>query len=344
MINVVMTESDEALERVENMSAVGIIGIGSYVPPKEMTNDDWAKIVETSDEWITTKTGMKCRRIADSGTNTSDLAVEACRRALNDAKVDVSEIDLIILATSSPDVPLSSTAGIVQHKLGCVNCGAFDINAVCAGWVHALDVGSRYVGTKGYNKVLVVGSEVYSRILNWKDRSTCVLFGDGAGAVVLGEVDDGKGVLASWLMSDGSGSNVIEIPAGGVRVPIPSDGFEQGMQYFHMDGRAVWDFAIEAFPQAVHGVLGKIGKTIDDVDFVIPHQANINIIKVGMEKLGLPMEKTYTNLHKYGNTAGASVPIAMQEAIDQGLIKEGDLVVTAAFGGGLAWGANAIQF
>ncbi|MBT3357886.1 MAG: ketoacyl-ACP synthase III, partial [Euryarchaeota archaeon] len=249
------------------MTSVGIIGLGAYVPPHEMSNADWEAIVETSDEWITTKTGMKHRRIADKNTNTSDLAVEACKQALDDAGLDASDIDLLILATSSPDVPLSSTAGIVQHKLGCVNCGAFDINAVCAGWVHALDIGARYVGTPGYDRVLVVGSEIYSRILNWQDRSTCVLFGDGAGAAVLSKVEDGKGLLGSWLMSDGSGSSVIEIPAGGTRVPIPSENFEEGMQYFHMDGRAVWDFAIEAFPQAVHGALARAGKTIEDVDF-----------------------------------------------------------------------------
>ena len=328
----------------EKMASVGIIGLGAYVPPHEMSNADWAEIVETNDEWITTKTGMKKRRIADKNTHTSDLAVEACKRALDDAGLVASDIDLLILATSSPDVPLSSTAGIVQHKLGCVDCGAFDINAVCAGWVHALDVGTRYVGTPGYDKVLVVGSEIYSRILNWQDRTTCVLFGDGAGAAVLGEVPEGKGVLGTWLMSDGGGADVIVIPAGGVRTPIPSEGFEEGMQYFHMDGPAVWEFAIEAFPQAVHGALARVDKTIEDVDFVIAHQANINIIKTGMEKLGLPMSKTFTNLHKYGNIAGASVPIAMREAMDNGLIKEGDLVVTAAFGGGLAWGANVIQF
>ncbi|DAC67380.1 TPA: 3-oxoacyl-ACP synthase, partial [Candidatus Thalassarchaeaceae archaeon] len=195
------------------MTSVGIIGLGAYVPPHEMSNEDWAEIVETSDEWITTKTGMKKRRIADADTHTSDLAVEACKLALDDAGLTPADIDLVILATSSPDVPLSSTAGIVQHKLGCVDCGAFDINAVCAGWVHALDVGARFVGTPGYDHVLVVGSEIYSRILNWQDRATCVLFGDGAGAAVLGKVADGKGVLGSWLMSDGSGAEVIEIPA-----------------------------------------------------------------------------------------------------------------------------------
>ena len=324
------------------MAPVGIVGIGSYVPPNEMTNEDWAEIVETSDEWITTKTGMKKRRIAEPGVSTSDLAVEACKIAMDDAGLEASDIDMIILATSSPDVPLSSTAGIVQEKLGCTDCAAFDINAVCAGWVHALDVGSRYVGTPGYDNVLVVGSEIYSRILNWEDRSTCVLFGDGAGAAVISKVESGRGILGSWLLSDGSGSSVIEIPAGGVRTPIPSEGFVEGMQYFHMDGRAVWNFAIEAFPQAVREVLERVGKTLDEVDLIIPHQANINIIEAGMKNLGLPMSKTFTNLHKYGNTAGASVPIALKEAIEEGLVGPGSLIVTADFGGGLAWGANAI--
>ncbi len=324
------------------VAPVGIVGIGSYVPPNEMTNEDWAEIVETSDEWITTKTGMKKRRIAEPGVSTSDLAVEACKIAMDDAGLEASDIDMIILATSSPDVPLSSTAGIVQEKLGCTDCAAFDINAVCAGWVHALDVGSRYVGTPGYDNVLVVGSEIYSRILNWEDRSTCVLFGDGAGAAVISKVESGRGILGSWLLSDGSGSSVIEIPAGGVRTPIPSEGFVEGMQYFHMDGRAVWNFAIEAFPQAVREVLERVGKTLDEVDLIIPHQANINIIEAGMKNLGLPMSKTFTNLHKYGNTAGASVPIALKEAIEEGLVGPGSLIVTAAFGGGLAWGANAI--
>jgi len=328
----------------DNMTSVGIVGLGAYVPPNEMSNEDWMKFVDTSDEWITTKTGMKKRRIASEDVCTSDLAVEACKEALEDAQLKPEDIDLLILATSSPDVPLSSTAGIIQDKLGCGECAAFDVNAVCAGWVHALDIGARFVGTDGYRNVLVVGSEIYSRILNWKDRATCVLFGDGAGAAVLSEVETGKGILGSWLMSDGSGSSVIEIPAGGTRMPFNSKDFEDGKQYFHMDGRAVWDFAIEAFPEAVTNALSRAGKSIDEVDLIIPHQANINIIQTGMEKLGLEMEKTFTNLHKYGNTAGASVPIAMREAMDMGLIKEGTLVVTAAFGGGLAWGANVIQF
>jgi len=323
------------------MPPAGIAGLGSHVPSRVMTNEDWAGLVETSDEWITTKTGIKERRIADEGVCTSDLAVIACQGALDEAGVQPSDVDMLILATSSPDVPLSSTAGITQHKLGCDSSAAFDINAVCAGWVHALDVGSRFVGTPGYDNVLVVGAEVYSRILNWEDRGTCVLFGDGAGAALLQEVGDGRGLLGSWMMSDGSGSGVIEIPAGGVRTPIPSNGFEEGDQYFQMDGRAVWRFAIEAFPQAVRGVLDRIGRDLSEVDLIIPHQANLRIVEAGMENLGLPMEKTFTNLERYGNTAGASVPIALREAVERGVLSRGDLVVTAAFGGGLAWGANA---
>ena len=324
------------------MPPAGIVGLGSFVPPGVMTNDDWAGLVETSDEWITTKTGIKERRIADPETCTSDLAARACEQALEEAGMKPGDIDMLILATSSPDVPLSSTAGITQHKLGCDKAAAFDINAVCAGWVHALDVGSRFVGTPGYDNVLVVGAEVYSRILNWEDRTTCVLFGDGAGAAVLSEVGDGRGVIGSWMMSDGGGSRVIEIPAGGVRTPIPSDGFEEGDQYFQMDGRAVWDFAIEAFPQAVRGVLERAGRDLSEVDLIIPHQANLRIVEAGMENLGLPMDKTFTNLENYGNTAGASVPIALREALDRGLVDDGALIVTAAFGGGLAWGANAM--
>ena len=311
------------------------------MPPRVMTNEDWSGLVETSDEWITTKTGIKERRIADPETCTSDLAVLACQQAIEEAGLSPDDIDMLILATSSPDVPLSSTAGITQHKLGCTKSAAFDINAVCAGWVHALDIGSRYAGTPGYDNVLVVGAEVYSRILNWEDRGTCVLFGDGAGAAVLSEVNEGRGLLGSWMMSDGSGSGVIEIPAGGVRTPIPSSGFAEGDQYFQMDGRAVWRFAIEAFPQAVRGVLDRVGRDLSEVDLIIPHQANLRIVEAGMENLGLPMEKTFTNLERYGNTAGASVPIALREAVDSGVLSSGDLVVTAAFGGGLAWGANA---
>ena len=324
------------------MIRAGIKGIGSYVPPKVMTNDDWAQIVDTSDEWITTKTGISERRIAEENDCTSDLAVKAAAPALKEAGVKPEDLNLVVLATSSPDVPMSSTAAIVQHKLGAVNAGAFDVMAVCSGFIHALDVGARYAVDPHIDNVLVAASEVYSRILNWKDRTTCVFFGDGAGATVLQKAEEG-GVIGSWLRADGGGSKVIEIPAGGTRNPISHELIDEGEQFFHMDGRAVWDFAVEAFPQAVRGVLDRYGYALDDVDMIIPHQANINIIKVGMEKLGLPMERAYTNLHKYGNMAGASIPVALHEAIQVGKISKGDLVVTVGFGGGLTWGANLIQ-
>jgi len=324
------------------MVGVGIVGIGSYVPPKIMTNEDWENIVDTSNKWIVEKTGIIERRISEPDVCTSDLAVFAAINAMKMAKIKPEDIDMIILATSSPDVPLSSTAGITQNKLGCINASAFDINAVCAGWIHALEIGTKFTADNNYENILVIGAETYSRIVNWKDRSTCVLFGDGAGAAVLQKVEEGKGMLGTWIKSDGSGANVIEIPAGGVRKSLSSDSFVEGEQYFQMNGRAVWDFAIDAMPEAVINVLKRVNRDLSEVDMIIPHQANLNIIKEGMKKLNLPMEKTFINLQKYGNTAGASVPIALSEAVSEGKIKSGDLVVTVAFGGGLAWGANAM--
>lgn len=308
-----------------------------------MTNDDWAQIVDTSDEWITTKTGIRERRIADDGEYTSDLAVKAAAPTLKEAGVEPEDLDIIVLATSSPDVPMSSTAAIVQHKLGAVDAGAFDVKAMCSGFVYALDVGARYAMDPHIDNVLVAASELYSRILNWKDRTTCVYFGDGAGAAVLQKAEEG-GVIGSWLRADGGGASVIEIPAGGTRQPITHGLIDEAQHYFHMDGRAVWNFAVDAFPQAVRSVLDRYGYELDDVDMIIPHQANINIIKTGMEKLGLPMERAYTNLDKYGNMAGASIPVALHEAVQRGKIEKGDLVVTVGFGGGLTWGANLIQF
>jgi 3-oxoacyl-[acyl-carrier-protein] synthase-3 len=218
------------------MIRAGIKGIGSYVPPKVMTNDDWAQIVDTSDEWITTKTGISERRIAEENDCTSDLAVKAAAPALKEAGVEPEDLDLVVLATSSPDVPLSSTAAIVQHKLGAVNAGAFDVMAVCTGFIHALDVGARYAVDPYIDNVLVVASEVYSKILNWKDRTTCVFFGDGAGATVLQKTEEG-GVIGSWLRADGGGAGVIEIPAGGTRNPISHEMIDEAKQYFYMDGK-----------------------------------------------------------------------------------------------------------
>ena len=267
------------------MVGVGIVGIGSYVPPKIMTNEDLENIVDTSNKWIVEKTGIIERRISEPDVCTSDLAVFAAIKAMKMAKIKPEDIDMIILATSSPDVPLSSTAGITQNKLGCINASAFDINAVCAGWIHALEIGTKFTADNNYENILVIGAETYSRIVNWKDRSTCVLFGDGAGAAVLQKVEDGKGILGTWIKSDGSGANVIQIPAGGVRKSLSSDRFVEGEQYFQMNGRAVWDFAIDAMPEAVINVLKRVNRDLSEVDMIIPHQANLNIIKEGMKKL-----------------------------------------------------------
>jgi 3-oxoacyl-[acyl-carrier-protein] synthase III len=324
------------------MKPIGIAGTGSYVAPKVMTNNDWLNYVETSDEWIYSKTGIKERRIAEPGVATSDLAVEAANKALKDAGVKARDVGLIVLATSSPDVPLSATACIVQHKLGAEKAAALDINNVCSGFVYGLDIGWKMAATDSYENVLVIGAETYSRILNWKDRTTCVFFGDGAGAVVLKECKPGLGLLASTLYADGSGHKVIEIPAGGSRMPTTHETFDKGLNYFFMDGKAVWDFATVKFPESVREVVAKAGRKMDDVDIIIPHQSNVNIIKKSMEVLGLPMEKAYVHIQKYGNMAGASVPVALDEAVREGRVKKGALVVTCGYGGGLAWGANAM--
>jgi len=325
------------------MKSMGIAGTGSYLPPKVMTNQDWTKYVETSDEWIFSKTGIKERRIAEPDVCTSDLAVKAAEAALKDAGVTAEELDLIILATSSPDIPLSATAPIVQAKLGAANAGAFDVGNVCSGFIYALEAGAR-MGAGGLKNILVVGAETYSRILNWGDRTTCVFFGDGAGAVVLGEAEKGTGVLGSYLRADGRGCKVIEIPAGGVMMPVTHEVIDKGLQYLFMDGKAVWDFATVAMPEAVRAVLKKCDLTLEDVGLIVPHQSNVNIIKFSMDALGLPMEKAYVNLNRVGNTAGASIPIALDEAAREGRIRKGDIVVTVGYGGGLAWGANAVRW
>ncbi len=250
---------------------------------------------------------------------------------------------MIVLATSSPDVVLSSTAAITQNKIGCSNAGAFDVNSVCSGFAYALDVGARQVLDPYLDNVLVIGAEVYSKILNWKDRTTCIYFGDGAGAALLQKTEEG-GVLGSYLKADGSGAEVIEIPAGGTKLPITKEILGTGKEYFHMDGRAVWDFATVKYPEAIREVVKRCGLTLDDVDYVIPHQSNINMIRVSMENLGIPPEKAYINLHKYANCAGASIPIAMHEAAKDGTIKKGDIVATVGYGGGLSWAANLIEW
>ncbi|HHX60640.1 MAG TPA: ketoacyl-ACP synthase III [Epulopiscium sp.] len=322
------------------MKNVGIIGSGFYVPSKVMTNREIAKMVNTTEEWIYDKVGIKERRIAAPQEATSDLAIYAALEAMRNANVHAEDIDLIILATSTPDMIQPATASIVQGKLGALNSAAFDVSAVCAGFVYALTVAYGMMkGISSYKKVLVIGAETYSRILDWNDRSTCVFFGDGAGAVILGEVEEGLGIQTSFLRNDGRGASVIKFLAGGSRYPASIETLEKNMHRFEMQGKQVWDFATTVCPQAVTKVVEEAGEEVENLDLVITHQANINIIKKSMEKLGLPMSKTYTNIEHYGNTSGASVAIALAEAHQKGILKKNDKLALVGFGGGLAYGA-----
>ncbi|RCX10510.1 3-oxoacyl-[acyl-carrier-protein] synthase-3 [Anaerobacterium chartisolvens] len=325
------------------MKNIGITGTGYYVPNMVWTNHDLEKKLDTTDEWIYSKTGIKERRIADPCEATSDLALYAALDAIKDAGITPAEIDLIILATSSPDMLQPSTAAILQGKLGASRAAAFDISAVCAGFVFAVTVAAAMMRGLGYKNVLVVGAETYSRIMDWNDRNTCVFFGDGAGAAVLSQTDE-AGYLDSFIMNNGRGWDVIKLPAGGSRIPATHDTIDKGLHAFTMQGKRVWDFATRVFPESIETVLSKAGLKTEDISLVISHQANINIIKASLKKLGIPFEKTYTTIEKYGNTSGASIPITLAEAAGKNLIKKGDVVAMVGFGGGLSWGAALFKW
>jgi len=324
---------------------IGIVGTGSYVPEKVITNFDLEKILDTTDEWIYTKTGIKERRIAAENEATSDLGTKAALRALENAGIDPLEVDLIILATSSPDMIQPPVACLIQNNIKAYNSAAFDLGAVCSGFVYALAIASDIMkGDANYKTVLVVAAETYSKILDWTDRTTCVYFGDGASAVVLREVEENFGILGSYLKADGRGWDVILFPAGGTRYPTSYDTIKNKMHAFRMDGKKVWNFVIEAFPKAVIEGLTRCNLTLDDIDFLISHQANAVLIKACLNKLGIPLEKTYLNVDKYGNTSGASAGIAFDEAVKLGKIKNGNTVVLVGFGGGLTYGSVVIRW
>jgi 3-oxoacyl-[acyl-carrier-protein] synthase-3 len=324
--------------------SVGIIGIGSYVPEKEVTNKDLEKTVNTSDEWIVDRTGIKARRIAADDQATSDMAAVAAQKALSDAGVTAAEIDLIIVATATPDMAFPSTACLVQDKIQATNAAAFDLAAGCSGFVYALVVGSQFVQTGLYKKVLVVGAETLSRILDWTDRNTCVLFGDGAGAAVLSEVPEGYGLLGSDLGANGGGGELLKLPAGGSRLPASRSTIDLKQHYVFMNGSEVFKFAIKAMGSTALKALEKAGLTRDDVDVLVPHQANMRIIQAAAKRLKMPMEKVIINLDKYGNTSAASIPIAIDEASHSGKIKKGDVVVLVGFGAGLTWASAVIKW
>ena len=321
---------------------VGILGTVSYLPEKVMTNDDLSKFVDTNDEWIRTRTGIRERRIAAENEATSDLAYKAAEKAIENAKIDKNEIDLVIVATMSPDHITPATAAIVQDKLG-INAAAFDLSAACTGFVYAFTTGYSFVKSGIYKKVLVIGAETMSRILDWEDRTTCVLFGDGAGAVVLGQIENG-GYIASHLVSDGSGAEDVIILAGGSRNPVSKEEIDKREIYFKMKGSDVFKFAVRAFPETVENVLAQGNITADDVDMFIPHQANIRIIESIAKRFKQPLDKFYVNLQRYGNTSGASIPLALDEANKEGKLKKGDKVVMVGFGGGLTYGSILLEW
>jgi 3-oxoacyl-[acyl-carrier-protein] synthase-3 len=314
-----------------------ISGTGSYLPERILTNDELERMVDTSDEWIRTRTGIVERHIAADNEMASDLALNASRKALAAAGIQAEEIDLIILATTTPDVIFPSTACILQDKLGVGGCPAFDVQAVCSGFVYALATADMFVRGGRCRNALVVGTEIYSRILDWSDRSTCVLFGDGAGAVVLTQ-SDRAGVLSSHLHADGSHRGTLAVPAS------VSGGKLQGTPFVTMEGNTVFKFAIQVLEEAVEEALAENGLQASDIDWLIPHQANIRIIQSTAKKLGIPMEKVVVTLDKHGNTSAASIPLALDIAVRDGRIKPGQHVLLEGVGGGFTWGSALIRW
>lgn len=308
---------------------VGVIGVGHYAPDNVVTNFDLEKIVDTSDEWIRTRTGIEERRIAKDDEDSSDMAFEAAKRALDDANMSPEEIDLILVATVTPDTPFPSVACMIQERLGAKKAAALDLGAACAGFVYAMVTGMQFIKTNAYKNVLVVGVDKLSKIIDWTDRNTCVLLGDGAGAVVLSEVSSGKGILSFELGADGSGGKHL---------------FQNEQNFMEMNGREVFKFAVRTMPQASVNVIEKAGLQKEDVDFLVPHQANIRIMEAARERLGISEDKMAKTVNRYGNNSSASIPIALSESVAAGKINDGDIIVLVGFGGGLTWGALTLKW
>jgi 3-oxoacyl-[acyl-carrier-protein] synthase-3 len=314
-----------------------IIGTGSHLPERVLTNADLEKIVDTSDEWIRSRTGIRSRHIAAEGELTSDLALPAAQKALQSAGVAARDIDMIIVATTTPDMIFPSTACILQSRLGISGCPAFDLQAVCSGFVYALVTADLFIRAGQASKVLVVGAEVYSRILDWNDRGTCVLFGDGAGAVVLA-ASDTPGIMASRLHADGRHKDQLSVP-GSV-----CGGKVWGRPFVHMDGASVFRFAVRVFEEVAYEVLDQAGLKVSDLDWFVPHQANIRIMEATARKLGLPVEKVISTVDHHGNTSAASIPLALDEAVRDGRIRPGQTLLLEGVGGGFTWGAVLLRW
>lgn len=322
----------------------GIMGVGMAVPSRVLRNEDLESMVDTSDEWIRTRTGIRERRVADENTATSDLAIEACRAALEDADFPASSVDAVVCATCSGDYPWPATACIIQHAIGALRAAAFDLSAACAGFCYALEVGRAMITAGSAEHVLVVGADMLTRFVDWTDRATCVLFGDGAGAVLLGPCGTDEGILASVMGCDGARVHSLYVPAGGTRTPITCDALERRLDKMVMDGREVFRFAVQIMGEACEAALRRAGVSVSDVRLFIPHQANLRISKAAAEHMGLDNERVFNNIDRYGNTSAASVPIALYEAVSAGMVKRGDLIVLVGFGAGLTWAANVIRW
>ncbi|MBU8912950.1 MAG: ketoacyl-ACP synthase III [Spirochaetales bacterium] len=325
-----------------------VASVGMYVPQRRMSNSELTELVDTSDEWIYSHTGIRCRHIADDSEAASDLAYHASIQALEQASLEPAQIDLVLLATSTPDYPgLPSTASIVQDRIGAKKAGAMDIAAACTGFVYGVETARAFVSSGAARTVLVIGSEVYSRILNWRDRDTCVLFGDGAGAVIVKRSDEEAGqseVLDSFLRSRGSGARTLLRPTGGSRTPFVPGETEIESTRLSMDGRRVYMFAVGALTDVVNYLLERNNLTIDQIDHIVPHQANIRIIDAACKRGRFPPEKFFTNLEEYANTSAASIPIALHEMVEKGRLQRGDMVITVGFGAGLTYGGNLIRW
>jgi len=309
--------------------STGIIGLGRALPEKILTNFDLEKMVDTNDEWIRTRTGIEERRIADDNTNTSDIAYEAAKKAIENANISPEDIDLILVATVTPDQPFPTVACMLQERLGCVKAAAMDLSAACAGFMYGMVTAKQFIDNGAYKYALVIGVEKLSKITNWEDRNTAVLFGDGGGAVVLGQVSEGRGILSFELGADGSGGKHL---------------FQDEEDFIQMNGREVFKFAVRQMGESSENVLVKAGLSKEDVDFLIPHQANIRIMEASRQRLNLPEEKMSKTVHKYGNTSAASIPISLVEEYEAGKIKDDDVIVLVGFGGGLTWGAIALRW
>src|SRR5438874_8125545 len=326
------------------LRTVSIIGTGSYVPDKILTNADLSHIVDTSDDWITTRTGIKERRIADKDENTSDMATKAALKAMEQAKISPKEIDLILVATATPDMLFPATACFVQKKIGATNAACLDISAACAGFLFGLEIAQQFITSHTHDTVLVIGAEKLTSITNWTERNTCDLFGDGAGAAVLGHRGSAHGVISTNMGSDGEYTDILFMPGGGSKTPITAQNAHLNLQTIHMSGKEVYKQAVTAMLAAARRAIDEAGLTVDDIACVIPHQANLRIIEAIGERLGIPREKVFVNVDRYGNTSAAAVAIALDEANRSGRIKSGDYVLMVVFGGGLTWASTIVEW